>query len=65
MGIFSNIMAKLGFGNTNEEAVANVAATAAAPEATAAIEPISVVDVVAKLEGMAAPSENMRVGRSP
>mgnify|MGYP000291181619 CR=1 FL=1 len=56
MGIFSNIMAKLGFGNTNEEAVANVAATAAAPEATAAIEPISVVDVVAKLEGMAAAS---------
>lgn len=56
MGIFSNIMAKLGFGNTNEEAVANVAATVAAPEATAAIEPISVVDVVAKLEGMAAAS---------
>ncbi len=56
MGIFSNIMAKLGFGNANDETVADVAATAAAPEATAAIEPISVVDVVAKLEGMAAAS---------
>ena len=56
MGVFSNIMAKLGFGNANQEALAGVAATSAAPQVAAAIEAISVVDVVARLEGMAAGS---------
>ncbi|MDR1994356.1 DUF3597 domain-containing protein [Azonexus sp.] len=65
MGIFSKILAKLGFGN-NEAAAAPVQAPAAsaapaAPSAPAAPAPaapapvaISAVDVVAKLEGMAA-----------
>lgn len=56
MGIFSNILAKLGFGDEKKEVVADAApasadAAAAAPAAPVAI---SAVDVVAKLEGMAA-----------
>jgi hypothetical protein len=56
MGIFSSIMSKLGFGDKKEEVVADAApvgadAAAAAPAAPVAI---SAVDVVAKLEGMAA-----------
>jgi hypothetical protein len=59
MGIFSNIMAKLGFG---DDKVAEVAAatTPAAVEAAAASAPapvvvaISAVDVLAKLEALAA-----------
>lgn len=56
MGIFSNIMSKLGFGDKKEEVVADAApvsveATAAAPAAPVAI---SAVDVVAQLEAMAA-----------
>ena len=56
MGIFSNIMSKLGFGDKKEEVVADAAqagveAAAAAPAAPVAI---SAVDVVAQLEGMAA-----------
>ena len=56
MGIFSNIMAKLGFG---DDKVAEVAAAPAAVEATAApaVVPISDVDVVAKLEALAAASK--------
>ena len=54
MGIFSSILAKLGFGNAEAatpEATAPAAASAA--PATAAPTPISQVDVVSKLEGMA------------
>jgi hypothetical protein len=56
MGIFSNIMAKLGFG---DDKVAEVAAAPAAVEAAAApaVVPISDVDVVAKLEALAAASK--------
>jgi hypothetical protein len=52
MGIFSNIMSKLGFG---DDKVAEVAAAPAAVEATAApaVVAISEVDVVAKLAALA------------
>ena len=52
MGIFSNIMSKLGFG---DDKVAKVAAAPAAVEAAAApaVVAISEVDVVAKLEALA------------
>ena len=52
MGIFSNIMSKLGFG---DDKVAEVAAALAAVEAAAApaVVAISEVDVVAKLEALA------------
>lgn len=57
MSIFSKIMSKLGFGS--DDKAAPVAAAAVAP-AVAAATPrpaaVSVVDVVAKLEGMAAAS---------
>lgn len=54
MGIFSNILAKLGFGDKKEETVAaapGAAQTTAAP-ASAPVA-ISGVDVVAKLEALA------------
>ncbi len=56
MGIFSNILSKLGFGDDKKDVVAEAApagaeASAAAPAAPVAI---SAVDVVSKLEGMAA-----------
>jgi 3-oxoacyl-ACP reductase-like protein len=61
MGIFSTILAKLGLGGTKpavapEPTAAPPAAAAPAPAASAAVPPaaISAVDVVAKLEGMAA-----------
>lgn len=56
MGIFSNIMSKLGFGDKKEEVVADAAAASveAAAAAPAAPVAISAVDVVAQLEGMAA-----------
>ena len=57
MSIFSKIMSKLRFGSNDE--AAPVAAAAAAPAAAAATPrpaAVSVVDVVAKLEGMAAAS---------
>ena len=48
MGIFSTILSKLGFGETEAAAPdPSTAATSAAPT------PISTVDVVSKLEGMA------------
>ena len=55
MGIFSNILAKLGFGEKKDEGVApgtQPAGPGAAPGATAPAA-ISVVDVVAKLEALA------------
>lgn len=53
MGIFSSIMAKLGFGDDKKEEV--VAAAPAAVETAAAPAPvaISAVDVVAKMEALA------------
>ena len=53
MGIFSSIMAKLGFGDDKKEEVA--AAAPAAVETSAAPAPvaISAVDVVAKMEALA------------
>lgn len=56
MGIFSNIMAKLGFGNDKpDEVVVAAAEVAAAPAASAPAAPvaISAVDVVAKMEALA------------
>lgn len=60
MGIFSNILAKLGFGDEPPERVAAAEAVAAPvsdaaamPVETAAPVAISTVDVVAKLEAMA------------
>lgn len=54
MGIFSNIMSKLGFGDKKEEVVADAAAASVEAAAPAAPVAISAVDVVAQLEGMAA-----------
>ena len=51
MGIFSSILSKLGFGDAAAATTA-APATAAAPAADAP-KPISEVDVVSKLEGMA------------
>ena len=55
MGMFSNILAKLGFGNDKVAAAEQApAVAAAAPAATqAAPAPIAVVDVVANLQAMA------------
>ena len=55
MGIFSNILAKLGFGDDKPEVVAEVAAAPVAAEVPVAAAPvaITVVDVVAKLEALA------------
>jgi hypothetical protein len=55
MGIFSNILAKLGFGSDKVEAAAQAepaTVTAAAPAVTA-VKAISVVDVVSRLEALA------------
>lgn len=53
MGIFSSIMAKLGFGEDKQEAA--VAAAPAAVEAAAVASPVAIseVDVVANLEALA------------
>lgn len=55
MGIFSNILAKLGFGDDKPEVVTEVAAAPVAAETPVAAAPvaITVVDVVAKLEALA------------
>jgi hypothetical protein len=55
MGMFSNILAKLGFGSDKVEAAAQAAPASASAAATAAlvVASISVVDVVANLEAMA------------
>ncbi len=50
MSIFSSILAKLGIGSAEAAEVATVPATAASPASVA----ISEVDVVSKLEGLAA-----------
>jgi hypothetical protein len=56
MGIFSSIMSKLGFGDDPKPAAPAVAPKPAAPAAPAAPVAIPVVDVMAKLEGLAAAS---------
>ena len=55
MGIFSNILAKLGFGGDDQSAAAAPAPEAAAPAAAAPAAPvaISVVDVLGQLEALA------------
>jgi hypothetical protein len=56
MGIFGNILAKLGFGDHKDAAAAPAApvdVAQAAPAAPAGPVAISAVDVVAKLEGLA------------
>ena len=54
MGIFSNILAKLGFGDEKKEVVAEAAPAAVEAPAAAAPVAISAVDVVARLEALAA-----------
>ncbi len=55
MGIFSSILSKLGFGEEKKEVVAEAAPAAVSVEAApAAPVAISEVDVVTRLEGMAA-----------
>ena len=53
MGIFSNIMAKLGFGDDKNDVVAEAAPAAVEAAVAAAPVAISAVDVVAKLEALA------------
>lgn len=53
MGIFSNIMAKLGFGDDKTEVIAEAAPAAVEAPVVAAPVAISAVDVVAKLEALA------------
>ncbi|UCV01973.1 DUF3597 family protein [Dechloromonas denitrificans] len=54
MGIFSNILAKLGFGDKKEEPVAAAPGAVESPAVPAAAPvAISSVDVVAKLEALA------------
>jgi len=53
MGIFSNILAKLGFGDDKKEVAAEAAPAAVEAPTTAAPVAISAVDVVAKLESLA------------
>ena len=53
MGIFSNILAKLGFGDEKKEVVAEAAPAAVEAPVAAAPVAISAVDVVAKLESLA------------
>lgn len=54
MGIFSNILSKLGFGNDEKEVPAEAAPAPQVAEAPAAVAPvaISAVDVVAKMEAL-------------
>ena len=51
MGLFGTILEKLGFGHSSAQAAPQ---TSTAPEPTMPSKPIAVVDVVAKLEGLAA-----------
>ena len=53
MGIFSNILAKLGFGDEKKEVAAEAAPAAVEAPVAAAPVAISAVDVVAKLESLA------------
>ncbi|AXS79975.1 DUF3597 domain-containing protein [Dechloromonas sp. HYN0024] len=54
MGIFSNILSKLGFGDAPQAVMAESAPVSAAAATVVAPMAMGVVDVVAKLEGMAA-----------
>lgn len=56
MGIFSNILAKLGFGEDKQAAAAVPAQATAEPAAPAAAAPVAIseVDVVSRLETLAA-----------
>lgn len=54
MGIFRNILAKLGFGDEKKEVAAEAAPAAVEAPAAAAPVAISAVDVVARLEALAA-----------
>ena len=54
MGIFSSILAKLGFGDEKKDVVAEAAPAAVEAPVAAAPVAISVVDVVARLEALAA-----------
>lgn len=54
MGFFSNILNKLGFGEDKVEAAAAAPQAPVAEQvAAAAVAPVTVVDVVAKLDGLA------------
>jgi len=53
MGIFSTILAKLGFGEAQAAEAAPAAPAAAAPAAAPAVVAISVVDVLGQLETLA------------
>lgn len=55
MGLFSTILAKLGFGEETQAAPTEPSAPPASPPETTATAPgMTLVDVVAKLEGLAA-----------
>jgi hypothetical protein len=55
MGIFSNILDKLGFGTAPAQAAPPIPAPASpSPQSMATAKPMATVDVVAKLEGLAA-----------
>lgn len=53
MGIFSNILAKLGFGDDKTDVLAEAAPAAVDAPVTAVPVAISAIDVVAKLEALA------------
>jgi len=54
MGLFSTILEKLGFGSSSAQAASAQAPAAPAPSTPHPPKSMSVVDVVAKLEGLAA-----------
>ena len=55
MGVFSNILDKLGFGSTPAQGAPPIPAPASpSPQPAASSKPMAAVDVVAKLEGLAA-----------
>lgn len=53
MGLFSTILEKLGFGSSTAQAAPAQAPAAPTPSAPAPSKSVTVVDVVAKLEGLA------------
>ena len=55
MGLFSHLMEKLGFGSSPAQAAPPIPAPASpSPQPAAPAKPMAAVDVVAKLEGLAA-----------
>ena len=55
MGLFSNILDKLGFGSAPAQGATPIPAPASpSPQPAASSKPMAAVDVVAKLEGLAA-----------